>query len=57
MADLKQGYRTILGRILNAYALVGQVAAELIFENRNIEAHKKNEINFHEKRKRFNAFE
>lgn len=55
LTALKNDYTIILGRILNAYAPVGQSALELIFESGSVEEVRKDEIIFHEKR--YNAFE
>jgi hypothetical protein len=52
---LQKDYTLILSRILNNYAPVSHAAVELIFDNGNIEAFRKDEIVFHEKR--FDAFE
>ena len=52
---MQKDYTTILSRILNAYAPVGEAAVELIFENGSVEEIRKEDVVFHEKR--FNAFE
>lgn len=52
---MQTNYYTVLGRILNAYAPVGQDATELILKSGNTEVFRKDETVFHQNR--FNEFE